>query len=108
MALQAKIIGVHPVKANEPVHLIELLVESVVEDFDLGEATQEIAGQPKMNWQVPYNDRLLESSKEKVRYAFFFHYLDLASPLLTSSGSLPLPPPTKTPAHLRGIDYEPP
>jgi hypothetical protein len=108
MALQAKIVGVHQVEADEPVHLIELLIEGDVEDFDIGEVTQEVAGQPKMNWQAPYDDRLLEESEGMVRYAFFFHYLDLEKPLLTSAGSVPLPKPTKAPAHLQEIVYESP
>jgi hypothetical protein len=108
MPTQVRIIGIHPIEADEPVHLIELLVEGDVEDFDIGELTQEMAGQPKMNWQAPYDDRLLEASEEKARYAFFFHYLDPKRPLLTSHGSLPLPKPTTVPEHLRDIEYEPP
>lgn len=108
MATQAKIIGVHPVEAQEPVHLIELLIEGDVSDFDIGEVTQEVAGQPKSNWQVPYDERVLEEGKQKARYAFFFHYLDFKKPLLTPVGSLPLPKPTKAPPHLQGIEYEPP
>ncbi len=108
MTTQAKIIGVHPVEAEEPVHLIELLVEGDVDEFEIGELTQEVAGQPKMNWQAPYDDRLLEELQGKVRYAFFFHYLDLKKPLLASSGLLTLPKPTKAPAHLQDIVYESP
>jgi hypothetical protein len=108
MATQATIIGVHPVESDEPVHLIELLVEGDVDDFDIGEVTQKVAGQSRMNWQSPYDDRLLEESEEKARYAFFFYYLDLKKPLLTSSDSLPLPKPTKAPAHLQDIKYESP
>ena len=88
--------------------MIELLVEGDVEDFDIGEVTQEVAEQPKMNWQVPYDDRLLEESEGKARYAFFFHYLDLKKPLLTSAGSLRLPKVTKVPEHLQVIEYESP
>jgi hypothetical protein len=108
MTTQATIIGIHPVEADEPVHLIELLVEGDVDGFDIGEVTQETVGQPKMNWQVPYDDRLREESEGKSRYVFFFHYLDLMAPLLTPAGSLPLPRPTKIPAHLRDIEYESP
>jgi hypothetical protein len=108
MAQQAKLIGVHPVEADEPVHLIELLVEGELDDFDIGEVTQEVAGQPKINWQAPYDERVLEESEGMARYAFFFHYLDLEKPLFTSFGSLPLPKPTSVPAHLQGIQYESP
>ena len=76
MPTKAKIIGVHPVEADEPVHLIDLLVEAVTDDFRIGEVTQEVAGQPKSNWQVTYDERVLEATDGKIRYAFFFHYLD--------------------------------
>ncbi len=49
MATQAKITGVHAVEADEPAHLIELLVEGDMEDFDISDVTQEVSGQPKSN-----------------------------------------------------------
>jgi len=104
----ARIIGVHPIEAQEPTHLIELLVEGDVDEFDIGTVTQEIVGQPKMNWQAPYDDRLIETSEGRARFAFFFHYLELDKPLLTSLGLLTLPKPTKAPAHLENILYESP
>jgi len=71
MATKATIIGVHPIAADEPVHLIEMLIEGDVDTFDMGTVTQEAEGQPKMNWQVPYDERLLEHSNRKSRYVFF-------------------------------------
>jgi hypothetical protein len=108
MSTQVNIVGVHPIEADEPVHLIELIVEGDAHDFDIGEVTQEFAGQPKSNWQVPYDERVLEESDGKIRYAFFFHYLDFKKPLITPSGSLSVPKPTKRPAHLKEIEYESP
>lgn len=108
MPTKAKIIGIHPVEADEPVHLIDLLVEGNTDDFDIGEVTQEVAGQPKSNWQAPYDERVLEESDGKIRYAFFFHYLELEKPLITPAGSLPVPKPTSKPAHLKDIEYESP
>jgi hypothetical protein len=108
MATQAKIIGVHPIEADEPVHLIEILVEGDAGDVNVGDVTQEVAGQPKTNWLAPYDGHLLEKSKGKLRYAFFFHDLDLQKPLLTPAGSLALPKPTKVPSHLKDIEYESP
>ena len=108
MKYQVKIIGVHPIEADEPVHLIELLIEDNVGDFDIREVTQEVTDQPKSTWQVPYDERILEESKQKARYAFFFHYLDSKKPLLTPLGPLLLPKPTKILAHLRDIEYESP
>ena len=108
MATQTKIIGVHPIEADEPVHLVELLVEGDADAFDVGEVTQEVAGQPKSNWQAPYDERVLEESDGKIRYAFFFHYLDLKQPLITPAGSVPIPKASKQPAHLKDIEYESP
>ena len=108
MPTKAMIIGVHSVEANEPVYLIDLLVEGNTDDFDIGEVTQEVAGQPKSNWQATYDERVLEESGGKIRYAFFFHYLDFKKPLITPAGSLPLPKPTSKPANLKDIEYESP
>jgi hypothetical protein len=105
---KVKIVGVHPVDAEEPVHLIEILVEGHPEDFDVDKITQEDHSQPRANWQVAYDLRILEQTEEKARLAFFFHYLSLHKPLLTSLGPLQLLEPTKAPAYLKLIVYEPP
>lgn len=108
MPSKATIIGVHWVETDEPVHIIELLIEGDTEDFDVGAVTQEVAGQSKSNWQAPYDERVLEESDRKIRYAFFFHYLDFKKPLITPAGSLSLPKPTSKPAELKDIEYESP
>ena len=108
MATRATIIGVHAVESDEPVHLIELLVEGDMDDFDIGEVTQEVLGQPKSNWQAPYDERVIEESTQKARFAFFFHDLDFTKPLLTPAGSWSVPPATKAPVHLKEIEYESP
>jgi hypothetical protein len=105
---KAKIAGVYPVAAAEPVHLIELVLQGDVEDFDFGEVTQELPDTPKMNWQVAYDDQMIDEGEGKARYVFFFHYLDLEKPLLTPMGSLPIPKPKKIPLRLKDILYEPP
>jgi hypothetical protein len=105
METKVKIIGVHPVEADEPVHLIELLIEGDVVGFDIGEVTQEVADQPRSNWQAPYDDRVLEKSEQRTRYAFFFHCLDFNKSLGTPVGLVSLPKPSMAPAHLQGIVY---
>ena len=95
--------GIHPISTDEPVHLVELGVERGA-DFDFGEVTQEMAGQPRSNWQSVYDEREVRSD----RHAFFFHYLDAARPLLTSEGPLLLPPESPVPEHLSAIRYEQP
>jgi len=108
MTLQATIVGIHPIEADEPVHLIELLVRGEVEDFDIGDVTQEAVGQKRSNWQAVYDERLLEQSNGIARYAFFFHYLDFSLPLLTPAGPLPVAVPTSLPVHLQDIECESP
>jgi len=102
MAKLARVIGIHPIAADEPVHLVELEVN--VDDFDFGEVTQEISGQPRSDWQAAYDEREVGER----RFAFFFHYLDTAKPLLSPVGELALPPESPVPEHLRGVEYEQP
>ena len=104
MANRARVIGIHPVPADEPVHLVELAAEGNAADFDFGEITQELRGQPRSNWQAVYDEREIGAN----RFAFFFHYLDTARPLLSPAGPLALPPESPVPEHLQGIEYERP
>ncbi len=108
MTLHAKVIGVHPVEAEEPVYLIEILVEGDVRKFDFDAVTQDTPNQPRSNWQSAYDERTLEESDVVARYAFFFHYLDFDKPLLSKAGPLVLPKPEELPSHLQEIVYESP
>ena len=104
MAKGARVVGVHPILADEPVHLVELEIEGGTDGFDFGGVTQEVPGQPQSNWQAAYDEREVG----KNRYAFFFHYLDTAKPLLSPVGPLVLPPDSPVPEHLQDIEYEQP
>ncbi len=107
--LRVKIVGVYPVETKEPVHLIEVTVEgSTADAFDIGEVTQEIAGQPRMNWQAPWDEQMISEKDGKARIVFFFHCLDLTKPLTTPAGLLALPPPKKIPQRLKSMVYESP
>jgi hypothetical protein len=107
--LRAKIVGVYPIEADEPVHLIELSIEGgAVDGFDLGEVTQEMADTPRTNWQVPYDERVISETDTRARVVFFFHYLDLSKPLLTPAGELALPAPKDIPVWLKEIAHEAP
>jgi hypothetical protein len=108
MPNRVEIIGVHPVAADEPVHLIEIEIEESSDPFDFGAVTQEIPGRPSANWQVAYDERELGRAGGRVRFAFFFHYLDPKKPLRTSFGAVNLARATPMPAHLDGIEYEAP
>jgi len=65
MPAKITVLGVHPVEADEPCHLVELLVEGSDDELDFGEVTQEVKGQPQENWQVPWDERVLEKTKGK-------------------------------------------
>jgi hypothetical protein len=107
--LRVKIAGVYAVDAEELVHLIEILIEGgAVDGFDFGQVTQELPDKPRMNWQVPYDERVISESDGKARVVFFFHCLDLNKPLLTPAGAFTLPPPRKIPARLKEIAYKAP
>ena len=98
--------GVYSIEAKEPCHLIEVVFGSPECDYDWNGITQEVPGQPRDNWQVPWDEQCLENSK--TNWVFFFHYLDLSKPLITSDGPLELPPSSSVPDYLRDINYEEP
>ncbi len=100
-----KILGVHPIDADEPCHLIEAQLSNS-DDFDWGAVTQEIASQPRSDWQSPWDERPIDDTE--TRWVFFFHYLDPKKPLITPGGNVTLPKPTPIPTHLASIEYESP
>lgn len=119
-----EVIGVYPIEADEPVHLVEVRLRGASGVFDVGEITQKIAGQPRSDWQVPYMEHILSASGDEVladdsdtsdmpelwqgdvRLAFFFHYLGLKRPLKTPFGEVRLPAESELPKRLSMIDYE--
>jgi hypothetical protein len=108
MSNRARVVGVHPVAADERVHLVELEIEGTGDDFDIGAVTQELLGQPHSNWQAVYDEQEVGRNAAHVRFAFFFHNLDFDKPLLSSVGPLDLPRESPMPKHLRDIQYEEP
>ena len=118
------VIGLYPVEGTaEPCHLVEILVHEFHGNIDLTDFTQDVPGQNKDTWQVPYDEYLLNedgTSGElapfpgplqiggKQRLAFFFHYIDLNKPLLTPTGFVKFPEPSPCPDRLSFISYESP
>jgi hypothetical protein len=121
-----EIVGAYPVRARETCHLVELLIRSCDGQFDLALVTQRDQGKPKSEWQVPYAEKILDPSGERVewdlwdgpgdeglwrgdvRMTFFIHDLDTELPLVTPFGDIRVPTPTERPARLDGIRYEEP
>ncbi len=122
--MNVNIIGVYPVEETaEPCYLIEVVVDDFQGDVDLAEFTQEIPGQPRENWQVPWDEYVLDEkgvSGELApfpgplrvfgsqRIAFFFHYLDFSRPLITPIGQVHFPMATQRPDRLSFMGYESP
>lgn len=105
MAEPVRIISVHPIPANDPCHLLEIELKAGSDEFDFGLVTQEMADQPKTNWQVAYDEQQIGDKQDGRRWVFFFHYLDLERPLLTPHGPITLPDPSPVPPHLKEIEY---
>mgnify|MGYP006927344278 FL=1 len=121
-----KVIGIYPIKAREPVHLIEIQINDSPGAFDISKFTQEMPNTPSSDWQVPLDECFLDKSGKNVianwliarskpelwvgtvRMAFFFHYLDLSQPLMTPFGCTRLPRQSKLPRRLSAIKYRPP
>lgn len=123
---RARVLGVYPVKAKEPCHLVEIQIEGSEGAFEVGDITQENPERKRSNWQVPWDERILDVKGERmiadalqikkrpemlkgdVRMVFFLHYVDFTRPLITPFGEASLPAPSKRPARLRKIRYEDP
>lgn len=101
-----EIIGIYPIVAEDPCHLIEVNIYSNSYEYKWGEVTQEVKGQPIENWQVAYDEQPLDD--ENKRWVFFFHYLDFTKPLRTPDGEVDLLSPTRFPERLSHIEYEEP
>lgn len=121
--MDIKIIGVYSIKADEPCHMIEMKIQRLGFDLDFGSFTQEIPGEAEDNWQVPYDEQVLNSEgtmilnpnypdeipeADNFRVAFYFHYLDLTKPLKTPIGDLILPAVTEKPDRLNILKYDSP
>src|SRR5262249_11970226 len=108
MAPALEVVGVHPVDAPEPCHVVEIVLRNRDERFDFGTITQEVPGLSSREWQTPWDERVLSEDESGIRDAFFFHGLRLDKPLLTPFGEVQLPQPAPLPPHLKGVKYEGP
>jgi hypothetical protein len=121
-----EIIGVYRVWTLQRVHLIEVVVRSSTGVFDVSEFTQVNPSLPRANWQVAWDEQILDGSGERiiadglaatdrpelwvgdVRLCFFMHSLDFDIPLSTPFGKVPLPRARIKPRRLSMVKYESP
>jgi len=116
-------IGIYPIEAPEPCHLIELWLRDVNGEVNFSAFIQATPGQPSENWQAAYDEWLLSddgttgelapvpgpvSAAGDLRVAFFFHYLDESRPLQSPCGTVYLPAASQLPTRLSFIEYGPP
>jgi hypothetical protein len=127
--MAVSIVGVYPVPRNPDVDLVEIEIDRPPSKVDLDKFTQEDQNVDRSSWQVPYDERFLNSDgtdeiserwavgwsarpgvKEArtTRLVFFFHFLDAKRPLVTPDGKVALPSRTKRPSRLAFLKYEPP
>lgn len=120
---RATVVGVYPVEAAEPCHLIELTIEGARPPIDVGLVTQRLRGRRRTDWQVPWDEHFLDLAGRAVlettrprqppttrdsRVVFFFHYLDVRRPLESPWGKLTLPQVSDRPPRLAFLTYESP
>jgi hypothetical protein len=119
-----EVIGVHPVPDVPECFLIEVVIEGSTAVPDFGKFAQSIADRPRSEWQVAYDEQLLNDEGERVltdvslhppsvwprraRVAFYLHVLNLDRPLATPFGEVTLPRPSDVPARLAFLKYEAP
>ena len=126
MPSKVEVVGIYPVEASEPIHLVELIINDSDGKFSFYDITQEVPGQTQDNWQVPYDEKILNNDgtsiksdpfyKEDsegdwlgdVRVIFFFHYLNLESAMKTPFGDVVLPPESDKPDRLDFAEYDAP
>ena len=115
--------GIYNVDDKPDVHLIEIMFDDSPGNVDVGQITQGIEGQPRGNWQSPWDEKYLDDKgeeiignyfdlpkeKTKTRLIFFFHDLNFSRPLLTQYGPCILVKPTRLPPRLKDkLIYERP
>jgi hypothetical protein len=121
---RADLIGCYSI-GRDPWRLVELRLSDVPAPFDLAKIVLPVPDQPASNWQVPWDERILDSDGEtqlanhevierrpdllagNVRLCFFL--CAVSDELLrTPFGSLSLTPVSVLPDRLRSIEFEEP
>lgn len=118
-----ELIGIYQLNHPSIIHIIELQVNEEIQEFDISKFTQEMEGQDKMNWQVPYDEKFLDSDNKVIgdwiniptslhaetKIVFFFHELNFDKPLITPYGELVISSAIDQPNWMKEImNYEAP
>jgi hypothetical protein len=118
----ANVIGLHPAEADQPCHLVEMLVCDPERMFRVDDLVQAADGVERRYWQTAYIEQFLDADsgqplsvppfkapeRDRYRLAFFFHYLDITKSLETSFGPVVLPQPSPPPPYLAFMRWLPP
>ena len=121
---EMRIVGLHPVDGVDGCYLIESIISDATTQPKFGSITQRDQSLDPSNWQVPYDEKLLDDEGESIiadlfltnvedwpdraRVTFFLHSLDVAQPLATPYGDAQLPAPSARPTRLEMLAYETP
>ena len=113
-----KLLGLYTVEENPDITLVELVIDKKADEFDLGEFSQEIQHQPRLNWQAPFAEKYLSLDGEAIfgddisppefltdntRLAFFIYFLDPSKPLMTPFGPLQLTQKQEQPKRIKSL-----
>lgn len=113
-----KLIGLYSVDENPDVTLVELSIDKKANEIDIGEFTQEIENEPRLNWQVPFAEKYLDKDGNTIigddidlpalitdttRLTFFFYFLDTTKPLMTPFGQLTLTQKKEQPKRIKDL-----
>lgn len=62
-----EVIGVHPIEADEPCHLVEVVIRESTGDVSFDEFTQADDSSSRSDWQVAYDERVLSPDGSTLR-----------------------------------------
>lgn len=93
---------------NEPWRLIEFQASDLEGPLDFDSFALPVPGQPRSNWQVPLDERVLSESERGDLRGCFFLFVESDEALQTPAGPVPLPPASERPTHLDFVQFEDP
>lgn len=108
MEKSAEIVGVYLFDSRNLCHLIEMRLKGWDVDTFIGGITQADSSLAQENWQVPWDERIMEAEGDEATVVFFFHFLKVGQPLDTPAGPLQLPQAGSLPDRLSHVEYEQP